>query len=312
MKAMRRLFLRASHSARLEARLTRYSFVRRAVRRFMPGEDLDAALAEAERLGRAGVPTVLTLLGENARDEREVEAVVAEFRRALDEGLRRKLDAQISVKLTHLGLDLDPDLAHRSLDRLATRAAETGSFVWIDIEGSRYTDLTLEQYRRVRRLHENVGVCLQAYLRRTAADLEDLLSCGPAIRLVKGAYSEPPELAFPAKRDVDSNYLCLAIRVLETLGTRPAAPPRVAFGTHDRRLIERIRQAADHRGIDRSAYEFEMLYGIGTREGMRLAEAGYRYRVLISYGSAWFPWYMRRLAERPANVWFVVRSAFAR
>jgi proline dehydrogenase len=181
------------------------------------------------------------------------------------------------------------------------------NFVWIDMEETKYTDSTLELYRRLRREYSNVGVCLQAYLYRTAADLESLLPLKPGIRLVKGAYREPPALAFPKKKDVDANYLRLSLQLLEAV---KAGGTHVGFATHDEQLIESIADAARQRGVVHSAYEIQMLYGIRTGTLRRLVAAGHRGRILISYGPAWYPWYMRRLAERPANVLFVLRNVF--
>jgi len=220
-----------------------------------------------------------------------------------------RLNAQISVKPTQLGLDLDLETCFRHLMTLVERASLTGNFVWIDMESTKYVDLTLELFRRARGVSSRVGVCLQAYLRRTAADLESLLPLDPAIRLVKGAYMEPPSLAFPRKKDVDENFFRLASRLLDQDTQRAGA--MVAIGTHDPRLVERLRaRLRDDRAP--VACEFEMLYGIQPRLQARLLDERQVLRVLISYGKFWFPWYMRRLAERPANVWFVVRSMVGR
>jgi proline dehydrogenase len=227
------------------------------------------------------------------------------------EAIRRDgLDAEISLKLTHMGLDLDPALAAANLIRIASRAAELGQEVAVDMEGSAYTQRTLDLFRTVRGAHENIGLCLQSYLRRTAADLEALLPLRPMVRLVKGAYAEPAEIAYPSKLEVDRAFVSLAQRLMRA--TVPGAGPRVILGTHDTRLIAELNAWAARESIPPSAFEFHLLYGIGREEQLRLVAAGYRVRVLISYGTAWFPWYMRRLAERPANVWFVARSLFAR
>ena len=206
-----------------------------------------------------------------------------------------------------MGLDLDPQLCRAHLAALLKRAEERRNFVWIDMEGSDYVDATLDLFRGARAVSPRIGVCLQAYLRRTPADLEGLLPLRPALRLVKGAYQEPADRAFPRKEDVDAAYLELATRILG----QPGGPEMLAIGTHDPRLIERLRAVAKERGVPRAAYEFEMLYGIQRALQARLVEGGDRLRVLISYGSYWFPWYMRRLAERPANVGFVVRNFFS-
>jgi len=204
-------------------------------------------------------------------------------------------------------------LGHRRvLEEIATRAAAYASCVWVDMEGSPYTQATLDLYERVHAAHANTGLCIQAYLRRTAADLEGLLAGAagaPRLRLVKGAYAEPATLAFARKSEVDASYLSLADRMLEAAGGGGA---RLIFGTHDLGTIQRICERAAARGVARGAFEFQMLYGIQREEQVRLAAQGYPTRVLISYGPAWFPWYMRRLAERPANLGFVLRNAFRR
>ena len=307
---MRRLFLWASENTWLRRRVPRFGFVRRAVSRFMPGEDIEAALGAAAELQKSGIGSVLTLLGENVKDEADTAGVVRHYLDVMEAIHARGLDAEVSVKLTHLGLDLDPALATANLVRIATRAAELGQEVAVDMEGSAHTGRTLELFRNVRASHPNVGLCLQAYLRRTEADLESLLPLHPMIRLVKGAYSEPAAIAFRDKGDVDARFLVLAQRLLKAASAD--GRPRVVFGTHDRRLIAAITAWADGTGIPARAYEFHLLYGIGRAQQLSLVQSGHRVRVLISYGTAWFPWYMRRLAERPANVWFVVRSMFTR
>jgi len=180
--------------------------------------------------------------------------------------------------------------------------------VWIDMEASPYVEATLELYRRARHTFPNVGVCLQAYLYRTAGDLASILSLSPAIRLVKGAYREPPDIAYPRKKDVDENYFALCRMLLSEEARR--AGVRTAIATHDLRLIRRIQGLATSRGLAKDSLEFQMLYGIQRAEQLRLAGEGWRSTVLIAYGSYWFAWYMRRLAERPANVLFVARSLF--
>lgn len=305
---LRPLLLWASENTWLRERMPRLPFVRRAVRRFMPGEDAASAFAAAAEIQGQRMGCVLTLLGENVRTPADTEAVVRHYRETIREIQTRGLDAEVSVKLTHLGLDLDPALAEANLGTIAAAAAAAGQEVGVDMEGSAFTDRTLTLYRRVRAVHPNVGLCLQAYLRRTAVDLDTLLPLHPTIRLVKGAYAEPAAIAFAAKSDVDAEFARLAQRLLSARG---ADGPRVILGTHDRRLIAEIIAWASAQGIPPGAYEFHLLYGIGRDEQQRLAAAGHRVCILISYGAAWFPWYMRRLAERPANLWFVVKSLFA-
>jgi len=305
MSLARRLLLRASRSAWLARQLRARAFFQRAVRRFMPGEDLSAALEAAAALAEAGIGTVLTQLGEQVTNRSEAAGVRDHYLDVLDRIRERGLPAEISVKLTHLGLDVNPKACLQDLLALAARAAEAGSFLWIDMEESRYVDGTLELFQAVRAAHPGVGVCLQAYLHRTPADLEALLPLAPAIRLVKGAYNEPRAVAYPNKGDVNAAYLALAGRLLERAAQDAARP---VFGTHDHGLIDRVRERALALGVAPGAYEVHMLYGIRTARQRALVRDGVPVRVLISYGTHWFPWYMRRLAERPANVWFVVRN----
>lgn len=308
MGVTRTLLLAASQSHWLRERASRYGFVRRAVLRFMPGEDVEDALAAAREFSQAGLSAVFTRLGENVTEEREAAAVTRHYLELLRRMRELALPGDLSVKLTQLGLDLSPELCHESLCRILERAGRE-CLVWIDMESSPYVDRTLEQYRRARARFPNVGVCLQAYLYRTEADLESLLPLAPAIRLVKGAYRETREHAYPRRRDVDANFARLAARLLDAAARQKGM--RVAIGTHDLNLIRRAQEHAEAAGLGKDAYEFQMLYGIQRPEQLRLAREGYRAKVLISYGNYWFPWYMRRLAERPANVWFVVRNLFS-
>jgi proline dehydrogenase len=271
----------------------------------MPGEDLEAALAAAATLAQTRIGAVLTNLGERVTSPAEAAAVEQHYRDVAGAIQQRGLPAHISVKLTHLGLTIDPEACAKSVGALAAAAAAAGSFLWIDMEESEYVDATLALFRRVRSAHMGVGVCLQAYLHRTPADLDALAPLSPAIRLVKGAYREPPSIALPKKADVDAAYAALSERLL---AQRAAGGPPPAFGTHDLKLVEHARARASALGLPAGGFEVHMLYGIKSAELRRLADAGVGTRVLISYGTHWFPWYMRRLAERPANVWFVVRN----
>lgn len=282
-------------------------FVKRATRRFMPGETLEEALDAAGTLERGrGIPTLITFLGENVADQSEARAVANHYVDAAGMVASAGLDAELSVKPTHLGLDLGLDVAEENL-RLVTRAAEAlGNWVWMDMEYSRYVDPTLDLYRSIRADHRNFGVCLQSYLHRTPADLESLVPLGPAIRLVKGAYAEPPSVALPVKAYVDQAFFDQACRMLAPDARK--AGLRAGFATHDTTLIRRIDAWAKDNGLGPDAFEYQMLYGIGDREQDRLAAEEKGIRVLISYGAHWFPWYVRRLAERPANMGFVIRS----
>jgi len=302
---MRRLFLWAARNAWLRERLPRMRFMRRAVRRFMPGETMESAMDAAAPLQAAGIGTMYTKLGENLESLAEADAVADHYIAVLDAIKGRGLDGEISVKPTQLGLDLDEDRALAHLTRLAAHAASTGSWVWIDMEGSAYVESTIRLYERLRAVQPRTGICLQAYLRRTVADIERLRPLDPAIRLVKGAYDEPASIAYRDKRQVDANYVGAAVSFLKEGRGRPI---RLGLGTHDVALVEQIAAAVAPAGIGRDGFEVEMLYGIRTGEQFRLAKAGYRVQTLIAYGDAWYPWYMRRLAERPANVTFAIRS----
>jgi proline dehydrogenase len=302
---MRRVFLWAARNPWLRERLPRFSFMQRAVRRFMPGETMDAALDAAAPLQAAGIATMYTRLGENLASLSEAEAVADHYIELLDAIKRRGITGQVSVKPTQLGLDHDEDATLAHVVRIAEHAAATGSYLWIDMESSTYAEATVRLYERLRAVQPNTGICLQAYLKRTAADLARLMPLDPAIRLVKGAYDEPAAIAYRDKRRVDSNFVGLAISFLLEGRGRPI---RLGLGTHDVELIEQIAEGVASAGIGRDGFEIEMLYGIRSGEQFRLAKAGYRVCTLIAYGEFWYPWYMRRLAERPANVTFAIRS----
>jgi len=308
MPLMRKALLAVSTNPWLRDHATRSAVVRRAVARFMPGEHIEDALAAARELKQQGITTILTKLGENLTNVEEAEEVTLHYLDVLDRVAASGLDAHVSVKPTQLGLDLDPALCERNLDRLVARAEAHGNFLWIDMESSPYVDPTIALFKRTRARTARIGIALQAYLYRTAQDVESLVPLGAAIRVVKGAYLEPPAVAYPKKADVDENYFKLCTRLL-------AADARQAGGllhiaTHDMALVDRLSRYIAQHNVPAPAYEFAMLYGIQRGHQARLAREGKRLRVLISYGEFWFPWYMRRLAERPANIWFVVRTMF--
>ena len=302
---MRRVFLWAARNRWLKERLPRLRFMRRAVRRFMPGETLEDALAAALPLEAAGIGTMYTRLGENLENLAAADEVAAHYIEAMDKILTAGITGELSVKPTQLGLDHDAEVCLAHLVRIAEHAAAAGSYLWIDMEGSAYVDATIELYEKLRATQPRTGICLQAYLRRTAADFERLRPLDPAIRLVKGAYDEKESIAYRSPRSVDSSYVGLAVRFLLDGRDRPI---RLGLGTHDVGLIEQIADQVAAAGIGRDRFEVEMLYGIRTDQQYRLARAGYRVQALIAYGEHWYPWYMRRLAERPANVWFALRQ----
>lgn len=308
MSLMRKALLALSTNAWMRDRATKTAFVRRSVSRFMPGEHIEDALRAAAELKPQGITTILTKLGENLTRVEEAEQVTLHYLDVLDRVSAAGLDAQISIKPTQLGLDLDRELCERNLDRLIERAEERHNFIWIDMESSPYVDPTLALFRRTRAQTSRVGIALQAYLRRTERDVEGLVPLGAAIRIVKGAYLESPDIAFAKKADTDENYYKLCTRLLAPDARKPGAILHIA--THDVALADRLSAYIAQNNVPPSAYEFAMLYGIQRGQQARLAREGKRLRVLISYGEYWFPWYMRRLAERPANVWFVIRTMF--
>ena len=271
----------------------------------MPGEDFDAALKAAIAFKAQGIGTLFTRLGENVKDLSEATAVVEHYESVLAKMEASGVQAEISVKPTQVGLDIDAETAYANLERLSRAAAKARSFLWIDMEGSAYTQPTLDLYMRLRAHNPQTGVCLQAYLYRTVEDVVQLVQVKPAIRLVKGAYAEPPERAYSAKKDVDANYLALCALMLPEV-KRGAL--RLVLGTHDVELIERATRFGRALGLERAQIEVNMLYGIRIDQQVRLAKDGYVVKALIAYGDAWYGWYLRRLAERPANVLFVARQ----
>jgi proline dehydrogenase len=306
MSLMRKALLAASTNAWLRDHVTKWGFVRRSVTRFMPGEQVEDALAAAKEQQNLGITTILTHLGENLTREEQFEEVTQHYLDVMDRIAAAGLDAHISVKPTQLGLDLDRGLCERNIDRLIERAEQRSNFVWIDMEGSPYVDPTIELFKRSRANSARVGVAIQAYLFRTPKDIESLIPLGPAIRIVKGAYLEPSSIAYPKKSDVDDAFYKLCTRLMSGDAQRTGTLLHIA--THDIPLADRLLAYIRQNNVPTQAYEFAMLYGIQRNQQLRLARENVRLRVLISYGEYWFPWYMRRLAERPANVWFVIRT----
>jgi proline dehydrogenase len=309
MSLMRSVLLAGSTNAWLRDHAVRAPFVKRSVKSFMPGEQLEDAMHAAGEQQQKKIGTILTHLGENLTRKQEAEEVTQHYLDALDKIKAAGLSAQISVKPTQLGLDLDAELCERNLFRLVDHAAKTDNLVWIDMESSPYVDRTLALYKKTRARSARIGVAIQAYLHRAARDIEELIPLGAAIRMVKGAYLEPPDVAFPRKGDVDESFYRLCCRLLSEEARREGA--LLHIGTHDISLQDRLLRFVGERQVPESAYEIAMLYGIQRGQQQRLAEQGRRVRVLISYGEFWFPWYMRRLAERPANVWFVLKNLFS-
>jgi proline dehydrogenase len=302
---LRRGILAAADNARVR-RFVSALGLRLGGARFVAGETLDACVGVLRGLNERGLHANTTLLGESVHDEAQVAAVVAAYdgllARLVDEGLR----ANVALKLTHLGLELGEDLAYENVRRLVERAEALGSFIRIDMEQSAFVDATLGIYRRLREAGlASVGCVLQSYLYRSERDLETLLPLAPNLRLVKGAYLEPPEVAYPRKADVDAAY----VRLLEA---SLAGPGYTAVATHDERLIERAVRFAEQHGIGRDRFEFQLLYGVRPQLQLDLVRRGFKVLVATPFGPEWYPYLMRRLAERPANALFLLRNLVRR
>jgi proline dehydrogenase len=294
---LRRPILAAAASPRLRRLATRHGF-RLGAQRFVAGESLDEAVPVLRGLNERGLLANTTLLGEGVRDRAETEVVVEAYEHVLDRLADESLACNLALKLTHLGLDVDEELAYANLARLLVRAVDRGNTIRIDMEQSRYVDATLRIYRRLREAgHDNVGCVLQAYLYRSEADLEQLLPLAPNLRIVKGAYLEPPELAYPQKADVDAAYVRLLERAF-------AGDGYTAVATHDERLLEH----AIGLGKPHDRFELQLLYGVRPQLQLDLVERGFTVRVATPYGPEWYPYLMRRLGERPANLLFLVRN----
>ena len=298
---LRRAIFAAADSPRLR-RLVRRHGMKLGAGRFVAGETIDEAVPVLRRLNEQGLAANTTLLGESVRDQAETERVAAEYVAIVDRLADERLRCNVALKLTHLGLDIDEELAYANVLRLVEHARGRGTFVRIDMEQSGYVDATLRTYRRLREAGlDNVGTVLQAYLHRTARDLETLLPLHPNLRIVKGAYLEPPQVAMPRKADVDAAYARLVSRMIESGAF-------VAVATHDERLIERaIREAPS-----RDAFQIQMLFGVRPQLQLELARRGYDVLVATPFGPEWYPYLTRRLGERPANLLFLIRNVVRR
>jgi proline dehydrogenase len=302
---LRRGILAAAESGRMQ-RFVQGHGMKLGAARFVAGETLDAAVPVLRRLNERGLLTNTTLLGEGVTDEGETRAVVGVYREILDRIRSEGLQTNVAVKLTHVGLTLDEELAHANVAELVDHARELGNFIRIDMEESAHVDATLRIYRRLREGgRDNVGTVLQSYLYRTENDLESLVDLGPNLRLVKGAYLEPPEIAYPDKADVDASYRRLLDRMLTAI-------PFTAIATHDERLIEHAVSFSGEHGIGRERFQFQMLYGVRPRLQLDLVARGFAVLVATPYGPDWYRYLMRRLAERPANLMFFARSLVRR
>ena len=298
---MRALFLFLSHQARLRRWMETSRIAQRLSRRFVAGETLAEALAIGRKINPEGISLTLDHLGENVTSLAEAEASSDVYLRVLEEIHAAAIDGNVSLKLSQFGIDLSEAACRANVSRLVRKAAEIGNFVRVDMESSAYTDRTLRLVCDLHAEFKAVGTVIQAYLYRSEADVEMLCKRQVRVRLCKGAYLEPHSVAFPRKADVDRNYIHL-MKILLDNGTYPA------IATHDPRMIDATRQYADRQGLARDCFEFQMLYGIRRDLQRQLVAQGYRLRLYVPFGKAWYPYFMRRLAERPANVLFLLRN----
>jgi proline dehydrogenase len=279
--------------------------------RFVAGMSVDEALAACEQVNREGIAVSLDSLGESVTTEAEAQKSADIYHQLLDAIQVRGLNANVSVKLSQVGMDFDPALAERIVGEMVEHAAAVKSFVRIDMEGSPYTEATIAMTERLSaKFPGSVGTVLQAYLFRTDNDTDRLLGQGIRIRLCKGAYKEGPDVAFPAKADVDANYVKLMKRMVTYSNTATGKGVFCGIATHDEAIVEKMRHFVDKHSVNKSAFEFQMLYGVRRDLQRRLAAEGYGVRVYIPFGPEWYPYFMRRLAERPANVLFLAKNFF--
>jgi proline dehydrogenase len=283
----------------------RFQLFKKLTTRFVAGETIDEAVAFIRELNADGCSASFDHLNESVANPAEGEQEVAEYLQVLSRIDETGINSNVSIKLTQFGLELDPELAYKNARAVVADAARRGNFVRVDMEASSVTQLTIDIFKRLRAEFElnDVGIVLQSYLRRTYADAQELVKVPARIRICKGAYNEPPEVAFPDKKDVDENY----VRVMQLLLSSGIYH---GIATHDPKMIEATIQFAKKQGIPKEAFEFQMLYGVRRDLQRQLAKDGYNMRVYVPYGKHWYPYFMRRLAERPANIWFVFKNLF--
>ncbi len=315
---LRTPLLYLSHAAWARRFITRFGLARRTASRFVAGERPDDAIRAIQTLNKLKIDATLDHLGESVTNEAAATRAADDYAHVLDRINQAGVRANVSIKLTQFGLDLSEAFCTRNVRRVIAAAAGHDNFVRIDMEGTPHTDRTLRVFRALHAEFDNVGLVVQAYLYRTAADVEALMAEGARLRLCKGAYQEPAEKAFPKKADVDENYDRLAERLMDAARDWPPAghagryPPLPALATHDAARIAAARAYAEKIGLPREYFEFQMLYGIRRELQEQLAAAGYAVRVYVPYGTEWYPYFMRRLAERPANVWFFLSNLVKR
>ena len=308
MSILRDLFLAMSTNALMRRFVVGFPLSRRVSRRFVAGETVDEAIQVVKKLRGQGIDVTFDQLGESVTNEAEARAAKDGYLRALDAIATNKVTSQVSVKLTQMGLDLNPDLGLDNMRQILRRAKEVGTLVTIDMEDSQHTQFTLNVFKTLREEFDNVGIVLQSYLYRSEEDFRVLMTLGANIRLCKGAYKEPAAVAFPRKKDVDANYIKLAQLFFDSNGATHRA--YLDLATHDEKIIAWAKEYVTARNVDRKRFEFQMLYGIRSDLQRKIVAEGYTMRVYVPCGTHWYPYFMRRLAERPANAIFLISNLF--
>jgi proline dehydrogenase len=318
---LRSFLIYISKAAWAQQIVTGWNFAWRAASRFVAGNSIKETVIVVKELNDKGMNVTIDHLGESTTTCEEAIKAADDILELLDQIERSDLQANVSVKLTQIGLALDKGLCVQNLERILTRARQYRNFVRIDMEETPYTEETIQLFRQMRtKGYDQTGLVIQSYLRRSEKDVDELLAEGARIRMVKGAYKEPSELAFPKKRDVDSNFDALAQKLISAASAAGAPnlsedgriPPIPAIGTHDQRRIKVAKEYAARIGLPKQALEFQMLYGIRRDLQSQCVREGYPVRIYVPYGTHWYPYFMRRLAERPANVWFFISNYFRR
>ncbi|HZQ11111.1 MAG TPA: proline dehydrogenase family protein [Anaerolineae bacterium] len=308
MPVLRDAFLKLSTNRAAHKAVVGFPLSRKITRRFVAGETLEDAMAVIQRVNGEGLLATVDHLGESVTNAEEARRAKDDYLRALNAIQQHQLQSHVSVKLTHMGLDIDPELCLANMREIVSKAKQIDTKVRIDMEDSTRTQITLNIFKTLREEFENIGVVIQAYLYRSEADMRELYNMGARVRLCKGAYKEPPDVAFPLKKDTDANFLKLAQIFLGANGNYTGA--HLALATHDVKIIDWAKQYIREHQVPYDRFEFQMLYGIRSDLQHQLVREGYPMRVYIPYGSQWYPYFMRRLAERPANVIFLVSNLF--
>lgn len=305
---MRALLLWMSHNRFLRRLITRFRFTRRAALRFVAGETIDDAIAAIRALNAEGILATVDHLGENVESEADARRAVDDYLAVLDRIGKDSVQSHASLKLTQLGLDIGVEFCRDNVARIVGKAKEIDTFIRIDMESSDYTARTLDVYYSLCHEFDNVGIVIQSYLYRSKDDIAELCQAGANVRLCKGAYDEPHDRAYPHKADVDASYVALTHMLLSEAARARGA--YAAIATHDPKMIGAAKAYIAEHDVPRDRYEFQMLYGIRRDLQQQLAAEGFTVRVYVPYGNEWYPYFMRRLAERPANMWFILRNLF--